>query len=127
MNQQRSRRFRAAQEAADKEEERREAIKLFEAMGQTVSEEAKNKKSWDSNAITPGKLPRFDRDKLTSRYSFHGSLVGKPKVLGILQTLDRSRMEKSQSHLVRRFGTRRRRAQDCGLDSKTEESPYLGS
>lgn len=54
MNQQRSRRFRAAQEAADKEEERREAIKLFEAMGQTVSEEAKNKKSWDSNAITPG-------------------------------------------------------------------------
>lgn len=54
MNQQRSRRFRAAQEAADKEEERNEAIRLFEAMGHTVSDETKNKKSWDSNAITPG-------------------------------------------------------------------------
>lgn len=54
MNQQRSRRFRAAQEAADKEEERRESIKLFEAMGHPVSEEAMNKKSWDTNAITPG-------------------------------------------------------------------------
>lgn len=55
MNQQRSRRFRAAQEAADKEEEKREAIKLFEAMGHPVSEETKNQKSWDTNAITPGK------------------------------------------------------------------------
>ncbi|WVO15446.1 5'-3' exoribonuclease 2 [Cryptococcus depauperatus] len=54
MNQQRSRRFRAAQEAADKEEEHREAIKLFEAMGHPVSEETANKKGWDTNAITPG-------------------------------------------------------------------------
>ncbi|WVF65523.1 hypothetical protein IAT40_000251 [Kwoniella sp. CBS 6097] len=54
MNQQRSRRFRAAQEAADKEEERKEAIKMFEAMGHPVSEETQNKKSWDTNAITPG-------------------------------------------------------------------------
>ena len=54
MNQQRSRRFRAAQEAADKEEERKEAIKMYEAMGHTVSDETRNKRSWDSNAITPG-------------------------------------------------------------------------
>ncbi|KAL7420980.1 5'-3' exoribonuclease 2 [Cryptotrichosporon argae] len=54
MNQQRSRRFRAAQEAAEKEEERREAIKMFEAMGHPVSEATKNQKGWDSNAITPG-------------------------------------------------------------------------
>jgi 5'-3' exoribonuclease 2 len=54
MNQQRSRRFRAAQEAADKEIERQESIRLFEAMGHPVSEETKNQKSWDSNAITPG-------------------------------------------------------------------------
>lgn len=54
MNQQRSRRFRAAQEAAEKEQERLESIRLFEAMGHPVSEETKNKKSWDSNAITPG-------------------------------------------------------------------------
>lgn len=56
MNQQRSRRFRAAQEAADKEEEHKEAIRLFEEMGHTVSDETRNKKSWDSNAITPGEL-----------------------------------------------------------------------
>jgi 5'-3' exoribonuclease 2 len=56
MNQQRSRRFRAAQEAADKEEERKESIALFEAMGHPVSEETRNKKSWDSNAITPGRF-----------------------------------------------------------------------
>jgi len=56
MNQQRSRRFRAAQEAADKEEEKNESIRLYEAMGHKVSDETRNHKAWDSNAITPGKL-----------------------------------------------------------------------
>lgn len=56
MNQQRSRRFRAAQEAADKEEEKKESIRLYEAMGHKVSDETRNHKAWDSNAITPGKL-----------------------------------------------------------------------
>lgn len=54
MNQQRSRRFRSAQEAHDKEIERQESIKMYEAMGHPVSEETRNKKAWDSNAITPG-------------------------------------------------------------------------
>ncbi|PVG00570.1 hypothetical protein CPB86DRAFT_194003 [Serendipita vermifera] len=54
MNQQRSRRFRSAQEAKEKEEQRLEGIALFEAMGKTVSEETKNAQAWDSNAITPG-------------------------------------------------------------------------
>lgn len=54
MNQQRSRRFRAAQEAKEKEEQRLEQIALFEAMGKVVSDETKNAKTWDSNAITPG-------------------------------------------------------------------------
>ncbi|KAH0587221.1 hypothetical protein H2248_006029 [Termitomyces sp. 'cryptogamus'] len=54
MNQQRSRRFRSAQEAKEKEEARKESVALWEAMGKEVSEEEKNKVSWDSNAITPG-------------------------------------------------------------------------
>ncbi|OBZ76894.1 5'-3' exoribonuclease 2 [Grifola frondosa] len=54
MNQQRSRRFRSAQEAREKEDARKESIALWEAMGKTLSEEEKNKKAWDSNAITPG-------------------------------------------------------------------------
>ncbi len=72
MNQQRSRRFRSAQEAKDKEDAHKKAIAVWEgepsfdslsfgdqcasptAMGKTVSEDEKNKTAWDSNAITPG-------------------------------------------------------------------------
>ena len=71
MNQQRSRRFRAVQEAKEKDEARKEALELWKcellgrlsraladsfavAMGKTVSEDEENKKHWDSNAITPG-------------------------------------------------------------------------
>ncbi|KAM5534858.1 hypothetical protein V8D89_011413 [Ganoderma adspersum] len=54
MNQQRSRRFRSAQEAKEKEDARKESIAVWEAMGKTVSEDEKNKTAWDSNAITPG-------------------------------------------------------------------------
>jgi 5'-3' exoribonuclease 2 len=68
MNQQRSRRFRAAQEAADKEEERKESIALFEAMGHPVSEETRNKKSWDSNAITPGQFATIVHVVMLTRY-----------------------------------------------------------
>ncbi|GAB1520103.1 5'-3' exoribonuclease 2 [Rhizoctonia solani] len=66
MNQQRSRRFRAAQEAKEKEEERKEAIKMFEALGHSVSEET-TKKAWDSNAITPG-TPFMDLLAQSLRY-----------------------------------------------------------
>ncbi|KAG8901435.1 5'-3' exoribonuclease 2 [Tulasnella sp. 403] len=54
MNQQRSRRFRSVQEAKQSAQDLQEAIAEWEAMGKTVSDDIKNKKSWDSNAITPG-------------------------------------------------------------------------
>ncbi|EJF62888.1 5'-3' exoribonuclease 2 [Dichomitus squalens LYAD-421 SS1] len=67
MNQQRSRRFRSAQEAKEKEEARKESIAMWEAMGKTLSEEEKNKKAWDSNAITPG-TPFMDLLASSLRY-----------------------------------------------------------
>ncbi|TFY53636.1 hypothetical protein EVJ58_g9344 [Rhodofomes roseus] len=67
MNQQRSRRFRSSQEAKEKEEARKEAVAMWEAMGKTLSEDEKNKKSWDSNAITPG-TPFMDLLASSLRY-----------------------------------------------------------
>lgn len=56
MNQQRSRRFRSAQDAKEKEEDRAEFIRTLLKSGQTLddSDLGENKKEWDSNAITPG-------------------------------------------------------------------------
>ncbi|GBE79391.1 XRN 5'-3' exonuclease N-terminus-domain-containing protein [Sparassis latifolia] len=67
MNQQRSRRFRSAQEAKEKEEARKEAVAMWEAMGKTLSDEEKNKRPWDSNAITPG-TPFMDLLATSLRY-----------------------------------------------------------
>ncbi|TFK27008.1 putative 5-3 exonuclease [Coprinopsis marcescibilis] len=67
MNQQRSRRFRSAQEAKEKEEARKESLVLWEQMGKTVSDAEKEKKAWDSNAITPG-TPFMDLLAASLRY-----------------------------------------------------------
>ncbi|KAG9317646.1 putative strand exchange protein [Chiua virens] len=67
MNQQRSRRFRSAQEAKDKAEARKLALAEWEAMGKVVSDEEKHKEAWDSNAITPG-TPFMDLLAASLRY-----------------------------------------------------------
>ena len=84
MNQQRSRRFRSAQEAKEKEESRKEALQIWEcmsfgyimfhcelimrkAMGKEVTDEMRSKKAWDSNAITPG-TPFMDLLAQSLRY-----------------------------------------------------------
>ena len=84
MNQQRSRRFRSAQEAREKEEAHKEALAIWEckyyfsysvhnkssltvAMGKTISDEERNKKTWDSNAITPG-TPFMELLAISLRY-----------------------------------------------------------
>lgn len=58
MNQQRSRRFRSAQEAKEKDEDKVELLKMLKSQnGGVVHEDTTNmmqKKTWDSNAITPG-------------------------------------------------------------------------
>lgn len=55
MNQQRSRRFRAAQEAAQKDKDKEELYKMLKAQGKEPEGDGEGpKKTWDSNAITPG-------------------------------------------------------------------------
>jgi 5'-3' exoribonuclease 2 len=57
MNQQRSRRFRSAQEAAEKDKQAEEFQAMLRATGQLQDDGQsgeKSKKTWDSNSITPG-------------------------------------------------------------------------
>lgn len=73
MNQQRSRRFRSAQEAKEKDEDKAEFLKMLQSQrkdGAVVEEEVHEaiiKKTWDSNAITPG-TPFMDILAASLRY-----------------------------------------------------------
>jgi 5'-3' exoribonuclease 2 len=71
MNQQRSRRFRAAQDAQQKEEDKQELIKLLKQQnGGVLKEESVEtvvKKAFDSNSITPG-TPFMDILAASLRY-----------------------------------------------------------
>ena len=71
MNQQRSRRFRSAQEAKEKDEDKEEFLKLLKPKdGGTVPEATEamaKKKTWDHNVITPG-TPFMDILAMSLRY-----------------------------------------------------------
>ena len=71
MNQQRSRRFRSAQEAAEKDKQTAEFHSMLKASGQLEvsqhGEEEGPKKTWDSNSITPG-TPFMDLLAASLRY-----------------------------------------------------------
>lgn len=68
MNQQRSRRFRSAQEAAQKDADKAELYKMLRAQGQEPEGDGDGpKKTWDSNAITPG-TPFMDILAASLRY-----------------------------------------------------------
>ncbi|KAL1881967.1 hypothetical protein VTK73DRAFT_3296 [Phialemonium thermophilum] len=71
MNQQRSRRFRAAQEAKEKEEDKQQLLQMLKSQNGGVlkeeSVEAVVKKAFDSNSITPG-TPFMDILAASLRY-----------------------------------------------------------
>ena len=71
MNQQRSRRFRSAQEAKEKDEDKEEFLKLLKSQSGGVihqdAEEMVKKKTWDHNVITPG-TPFMDILAASLRY-----------------------------------------------------------
>ncbi|RKF77433.1 5'-3' exoribonuclease 2 [Golovinomyces cichoracearum] len=66
MNQQRSRRFRSAQEAKEKAEDKAEFLKMLKSQG-SGPEDTDLKKVWDSNEITPG-TPFMDILAASLRY-----------------------------------------------------------
>lgn len=67
MNQQRSRRFRSARDAQVENEAREQIMREREEIGEHIDESVKNKKTWDSNAITPG-TPFMDKLASALRY-----------------------------------------------------------
>ena len=66
MNQQRSRRFRSAQEAKEKEADKAELLKMLKSQGGSIDEQ-EVQKAWDSNVITPG-TPFMDVLAASLRY-----------------------------------------------------------
>lgn len=66
MNQQRSRRFRSAQEAQEKAKDKAELLKMLKSQGGYI-EEPEIKKAFDSNEITPG-TPFMDTLAASLRY-----------------------------------------------------------
>ncbi|CCD25387.1 ssRNA exonuclease RAT1 NDAI_0F00680 [Naumovozyma dairenensis CBS 421] len=67
MNQQRARRFRSARDAQIENEAREEILRQKEEIGEMIDDAVKNKKTWDSNAITPG-TPFMDKLAAALRY-----------------------------------------------------------
>ncbi|KAL8981898.1 MAG: hypothetical protein Q9205_003451 [Flavoplaca limonia] len=68
MNQQRSRRFRSAQEAKEKDEDKEELLKMLKSQnGGVLKENSIQEKTWDSNVITPG-TPFMDILAASLRY-----------------------------------------------------------
>ena len=67
MNQQRARRFRSARDAQIENEAREEIMRQREEVGEIIDDAVRNKKTWDSNAITPG-TPFMDKLAAALRY-----------------------------------------------------------
>ena len=125
MNQQRSRRFRSAQEAKEKDEDNADFLKMLKSRQNGVVHEgveaSMNKKTWDSNAITPG-TPFMDTLATSLRHWIAYKLttdpawakVGRALRVSIHLTAD---AEPDQDHHQRRHRARRGRAQDHGVHS----------
>ncbi|KAK4047900.1 5'-3' exoribonuclease 2 [Microbotryomycetes sp. JL201] len=111
MNQQRSRRFRSAQEAKLKEEERQQAIAEWEGksnpMGKEVSDEFRNAKGWDSNAITPG-TPFMDLLAQSLRYWVAKKLNEDPGWAGLEVVISDASVPGEGEHKIMDFIRRQR-------------------
>ncbi|GAA5825421.1 hypothetical protein JCM3770_002129 [Rhodotorula araucariae] len=107
MNQQRSRRFRSAQEAKEKEQDRQNAIAELEAMGKEVSDEYRNEKGWDSNAITPG-TPFMDLLAKSLRYWVRKKINEDPGWAGLEVIISDASVPGEGEHKIMDFIRRQR-------------------
>ncbi|GJE84895.1 5'-3' exoribonuclease 2 [Phanerochaete sordida] len=121
MNQQRSRRFRSSQEAKEKEEARKESIALWEAMGKEVSQEEKEKKSWDSNAITPG-TPFMELLATSLRYWVAQKMNTDPGWKNLQVIISDASVPGEGEHKIMDFIRRQR--SNAGHDPNTEHVIY---
>ncbi|BGO90993.1 hypothetical protein NBRC10512_002249 [Rhodotorula toruloides] len=117
MNQQRSRRFRSAQEAKQKEEDRQNAIKELEAMGKEVSDEYRNEKGWDSNAITPG-TPFMDLLAKSLRYWVRKKINEDPGWAGLEVIISDASVPGEGEHKIMDFIRRQRVSPDHDPNTK---------
>ncbi|KAF7981596.1 hypothetical protein HWV62_32650 [Athelia sp. TMB] len=121
MNQQRSRRFRSAQEAKEKEEARKEAEALWEGMGKEITDDQKNKKAWDQNAITPG-TPFMDLLASSLRYWVAKKMNSDPGWKGMQVIISDANVPGEGEHKIMDY-IRRQRA-NPGHDPNTRHVIY---
>ena len=125
MNQQRSRRFRSAQEAKEKDEDNAEFAKMLKSQNGGVHELADSmaqKKTWDSNAITPG-TPFMDMLAASLRYWAAYKVSTDPaweKVCNILLETPPLLNGLGENYNFRCHRTWRRRAQNYGIHTLAE-------
>jgi 5'-3' exoribonuclease 2 len=107
MNQQRSRRFRAAKEAIEKEEEINKIRDKLEADGIPLPPAKKAEEKFDSNCITPG-TPFMDRLAIALRYYVHNKISLDPAWANIQVILSDANAPGEGEHKIMDFIRRQR-------------------
>ncbi|EEB07192.1 5'-3' exoribonuclease Dhp1 [Schizosaccharomyces japonicus yFS275] len=102
MNQQRSRRFRSAREAAQKAAALEECVREAKEKGIPVDENAAKKKAWDSNCITPG-TPFMDILAKALRYYITHKLNTEPAFKNLRFLLSDASVPGEGEHKIMEF------------------------
>ncbi|CEL99785.1 unnamed protein product [Vitrella brassicaformis CCMP3155] len=118
MNQQRSRRFKAAQEAQIQEEQYTLLKEQFEKDGREIPPP---KEHWDSNVITPG-TPFMHRLSIALHYYIHDRMISNPAWKGIKVILSDANSPGEGEHKIMAF-IRAQRSQP-GYDANLRHCLY---